>query len=262
LEFALATEAIFSRHKPKPGALHQERKQRMKTMSKMVAALLMNATLTFSILSSHAQNLLVDPGFELQTPASAGGWTTFSGFFSTDFAHTGQWSMLDVGFNSIPVTFQQFPAAPGSQWRMTGYGLTPSPLLGDPAFGIIQVTFFDIFGNNLGTVETAGSGTPAKISNPVDGSDTPGEWIFLDTGVATAPAGTAFIQAFTVYVDFSGFIQGVYFDDLSLQVLVKNHGAYVSSIVHNANALLQAGSITEAQAAAMVSTAAMSSGGK
>ncbi len=234
----------------------------MKMMTKIAAALLVNATLTFGALNSHGQNLLIDPGFELQTPPSAGGWTTFNGFFSTDFAHSGNWSMLDVGFFSIPVTFQQFPAAPGSQWQMTGYGLTPSPLLGDPAFGIIQVSFFDIFGNDLGTVETAGTGTRAKISNPVDGSATPGQWIFLDTGIATAPAGTAYIQAFTLVVDFSGNIQGVYFDDTTLRVLVKNHGAYVSSIAHNAQALEKAGFITQAQADAMVSAAATSSGGK
>jgi hypothetical protein len=113
----------------------------------------------------------------------------------------------------------------------------------------------------LGTVETAGSGTPAKTSNPVDGTATPGEWLFLDTGIATAPAGTAYIQAFTIYVDFSGYVQGVYFDDLTLRVLVANHGQYVSSIAQNAAALLKAGLITPAQADAMVSTAAKSNGG-
>jgi hypothetical protein len=234
----------------------------MKTIVKIAAALLLNATLTFAAWNSHGQNLLVDPGFELQTPPAAGGWTTFSGFYSTDFAHSGNWSLYDEAFFSIPVTFQQFPAAPGSRWQMTGYGLTPSPLLGDPAFGLVQVTFFDIFGNNLGTVETAGTGTPAKISNLVDGSTTPQQWIFLDTGIATAPAGTAYIQAFTLVVDFSGNVQRVYFDDLTLRVLVKNHGAYVSSIAKNAQALEQAGDITSAQADAMVSAAAKSSGGK
>lgn len=233
----------------------------MKTISKIVAAILVNAALTFSAVNSHAQNILIDPGFELQTPPSAGGWISFGGFFSTEYAHTGEWSMFDVGYFSVPGTYEQFPAAPGSQWRMTGYGLTPSPLLGNPAFGLIQVTFFDIFGNNLGTVETAGTGTPAKTSNLVDGSATPGEWIFLDTGIATAPAGTAYIQAFTIYVDFSGYVQGVYFDDLNLRVLVSNHGAYVSSIAHNALVLQEAGDITAAQASAMVGAAAMSAGG-
>ena len=48
-----------------------------------------------------------------------------------------------------------------------------------------------------------------------------GEWTSLDTGIATAPAGTATVQAFTLYVDFSGSdtSQGVYFDDLSLCAL-------------------------------------------
>jgi len=234
----------------------------MKMLTKLTTALIVYATISFATLTAHAQNLLVDPGFELQTPVAAGGWFSFGGVYSTDFARTGTWSMLNAGIFNVPGTFQQFPAAPGSQWRMTGYGLTPSPLLGGPAFGIVQVTFFDVFGNDLGTVETAGTGTRAKISNPVDGSSTPGQWIFLDTGVATAPLGTAFIQAFTLYVDFSGNFQGVYFDDVSLQVLGKNHGDYVSSIARNAALLQQAGNITAAQADAMVNAAAMSSGGK
>jgi hypothetical protein len=162
----------------------------------------------------------------------------------------------------VPGTYEQFPAAPGSKWELTGYGLTPSPLLGSPAFGLVQVSFFDIFGNDLGTVETAGSGTPAKVSNLVDGTVTPGQWIFLDTGTATAPAGTAYIEAFTLYVDFSGYVQGVYFDDLNLKVLGQCHDEYVLSIAINALKLLHAKSITPAQAVAMVSQAAKAGGGK
>jgi len=144
---------------------------------------------------------------------------------------------------------------------MKGYGMTPVPLFGSPAFGVIQVTFFDIFGNDLGTVETAGNPFPALTSGPVDETSTPGEWIFLDTGTATAPAGTAYIQAFTLYVDFSGYFQGVYFDDVSLEVLEVNHGQYVSSIAHNAATLQRDGLITSDQAATMIRTAALSSGG-
>lgn len=162
--------------------------------------------------------------------------------------------MFDAGCYSIPGTYKQFPAAPGSKWDLTGYGLTPGPLLGSPAFGLIQVTFFDIFGNNLGTVETAGSGTPAKTSGKVDGTATPASWLILDTGIATAPASTAYIQAFTIDVDYSGNYQGVYFDDLTLRVL-EGQGAYVESIVNDAEALLKAGSITLAEAEAMVSAA-------
>ena len=127
---------------------------------------------------------------------------------------------------------------------------------------MIQVTFFDIFGNDLGTVETAGNPFPALTSNPVDEMSTPGQWNFLDTGTATAPAGTAYIQAFTLYVDFSGNFQGVYFDDVDLEVLEVNHGQYVSSIAQNAAKLQGDGLITADQASVMVSTAALSEGGK
>jgi hypothetical protein len=141
---------------------------------------------------------------------------------------------------------------------MTGYGLTPAPLLGSPVFGLIQVTFSDIFGNDLGTVETEGNQFPAKTSNLVDSNATPGKWLFLDTGIATAPAGTAYIDVFTIYVEFSEYYQGVYFDDLNLQVLVRNHGAYVSAVVQNALDLLEAGFITWDEAFDLVIDAAES----
>ena len=211
---------------------------------------------------STAGNVLVDPGFELQTPETNGGWIPFGAVFSTAYARTGQWSQFVSAFNGVTGSFEQFPAAPGSQWRLTGNGLAPSPLLGVPAFGLVQVTFIDIFGNDLGTVETAGQQFPAKVSNPVDGT-VPG-WNYLDTETATAPEGAAYIQAFTLYIDFSGTPngQGVYFDDLNLRILGVNHGGYVSSIAHNAGALKQAGLLTGAQQAAMIKAAANSNGGK
>jgi hypothetical protein len=215
----------------------------------------------FDLFSCDDQNFLVDPGFECQTPPADGGWILFGGGFSTNYAHTGHWSMFDEGYDSVPGCYEQFPAAPGQKWQLTGYGLTPAPLLGSPAFGLIQVTFFDIFGNNLGTVETAGSGTPAQTSAEVNGTSTPGKWIFLDTGIATAPADTAYIQAFTIYVDYSGYVQGVYFDDLDLRVLAINHGEYVDSIAQNAFDLLEAGDITWDEALDLVIDAAESGDG-
>jgi hypothetical protein len=96
----------------------------------------------------------------------------------------------------------------------------------------------------------------------LDGSTPANTWTLLDTGTATAPAGAAFIQAFTLYVDFSGNYQRVFFDDLNLQVLGVTHGEYVASIAHNAAALRKARLITEAQQEAMVEVAAESNGGK
>ena len=176
-------------------------------------------------------NLLKDTSFELKLPPDQGGWIMFDeSMFSKDEAHSGNQSMFNWGFSrSVPYppyfvgtvsgSFQEFAADPGSRWRLTGYGATPTGLRGTPAFGIVQVSFFDALGKDLGTVETAGSANPlARTSNKVTSQTPVGEWIFLDTGIATAPAGTATIQAFTLYVDFSGsdISQGVYFDDLSL----------------------------------------------
>ena len=84
------------------------------------------------------------------------------------------------------------------------------------------MSFFDADGNDLGTVETVGSKiAKAKTSNQVNARTPAGKWVLLDTGVATAPAGTAAVQAFTLYIDYSGsnISQGVYFDDLSLCAL-------------------------------------------
>ncbi len=208
-----------------------------------------------------AGNLLVDPGFELQTPAEQGGWMPSGDtWWTADAAHSGNWSIAHFAWNAVSYAFQWFPAAPGSQWRMTGYGMPPWGLAEEPAFGLIQVSFFDIDGNDLGTLETSGTGP--KISNPVDWGTPLSQWQFLDTGVATAPEGTAFIHAFTLYVDLASDWQGVCFDDVALEVLGVTHGQYVSSIALNAGRLQRARLITAQEAATMVTKAAKSAGGR
>ena len=133
-------------------------------------------------------------------------------------------SVVEIQVIGLDGAYQVFPAVAGSRWRLTGYGLTPATLEGTTAFGVLQVSFFDANGKDLGTVETAGGTTKAKTSSPVNRRSPVGEWISLDTGVATAPEGTAMIHAFTLFVDFSGSdrTQGVYFDDLSLCELNEN----------------------------------------
>ena len=203
-----------------------------------------NRSLQYSISTLHVvipqvaladgENHLGDASFEPRLLPDQDGWILFDeSMFSTDEARSGSQSMFNWGFSrSVPYppyfvgtvsgSFQEFPAAPGSRWRLTGFGAAPTALRGAPAFGIVQVSFFDALGKDLGTVETAGNKTPlAKTSNKVNSQTPAGKWIFLDTGIATAPAGTATVQAFTLYVDFSGSdtSQGVNFDDLSLCAL-------------------------------------------
>jgi hypothetical protein len=201
-------------------------------------------------------NPLVDPGFETQIPFglpwhSGTGWDLFgSAFFSNNYARSGQGSMLiaDPSWQGGG-SYEQFPAAPGSKWRLKGYGYTPVQL--DPGpFGFVMVSFFDIYGRDLGTVETSGQG--AKTSALIDSTTVPGTWKPLDTGTATAPDRTAFVQAFTLS---AGAPQGMYFDDLGLTILGVNHGQYLASIAANARALNQAGAISDTQEQAMVSSA-------
>jgi hypothetical protein len=169
--------------------------------------------------------------------------------------------MADQAWFGVVGSFQQFPAAPGSRWQLTGSGLAPLPLQGAPAFGVLQVSFFDAQGRDLGTVETAGGPVPAKVSAQLDSSIAPGVWTRLDTGVATAPAGAAYVQAFTLYVDFSGYLQGVFYDDLRMEVLGVTHRQYVADVAANAAGLRDAGQLTPAQARAMVAAAVRSGGG-
>ena len=188
---------------------------------------------------------LKDPGFELKMTANDGGWRLFEiSLFSKNYARSGSRSMFNGGFSRTVTyqaafvgnasgAYQEFPAAAGSRWRMTGYALTPETLEGTNAFGVLQVSFFDASGKDLGTVETAGGTTKAKTSAQVNRDSPVGEWIWLDTGAATAPEGTATIQAFTLFVDFSGSdrVQGVYFDDLSLGELSDDGESAGSSAV-------------------------------
>ena len=180
---------------------------------------------------SDEDSLLRDSGFELELKSDAGGWRIFEvGRFSEKHARTGDRSMFNGAFSRtvsyqpyfigmVSGSYQELAADPGSRWRLTGFGMTPTPLKGAPAFGIVQVSFFDAEGKDLGTEETRGDETAkAKTSNEINSRTPAGEWVALDTGVATAPAGTAAVQAFTLYVDYSGSntSQGVYFDDLVL----------------------------------------------
>ena len=233
-------------------------KKNLQTKATSVMILALFAAI--STLNLKAGNLLVDPGFENQTPAAQGGWLSFGGFFSLDYAHNGIRSMFVPTDFGVPGAFQQFPAAPGSKWQLTGYGLTASFLQG--SLGLIQFTFFDSSGHDLGTVETSGNQFPAKTSNPIDATSTPLVWTRLDTGIATAPAGTAYVQAFVIFINFTGIAQGVYFDDLDLEVLGVTHGQYVESIIKNALTLKANGLITGTTALDMVKAATQSAGGK
>lgn len=186
----------------------------MKTSSIQIASGLM-AALALSIAPTYGQNLLSDPGFESGTPVGSGvgGWSTFNGAaFSQNYARSGTWSMLDNGPSvyTVPGSYEKLAATPGLSFTLSGFGFTPSAISGT-GDGFLQISFFDSSGNDLGTVQTGGSGALAS-SVHIDSSSTPGTWIPMSV-TATAPANTAFVQPFTLVLDPTP--TAVYFDDLT-----------------------------------------------
>jgi hypothetical protein len=191
----------------------------MKTSIKVVSICI--ATVAAFTFTAQGQNLLSDPGFESGTvvPSGMGGWATFNGaHFSTAFADTGSFSMDNAGGGnfSVPGAFQYVAAQPGVSYLLTGFAFVPTTLPGGTSEGFLQMTFVDSTTTvNLGTVQTSPGN--ALVSTPVVNNASPtGTWIPLSL-IATAPAGTAYAEPFTLVLDQNPTT--VYFDNLSLTVV-------------------------------------------
>jgi hypothetical protein len=196
------------------------------TLKSIGAASFIVASLGLGTITAPAAGLLSDSGFESGTPVPSGigGWGIFNGAaFSQVVAHNGLWSMADfTPSGNVPGSFQFLAATPGSQWDLTGFGLTTGlpPQSAGPVFGLIQLTFFsgpNGTGTDLGTVETSPGN--AKGSGQITAASPINTWIPLDTGIATAPAGAQSIGAYSIFVNFTSLTTaplGAYFDDLTL----------------------------------------------
>lgn len=196
----------------------------MEKRTKLIVGLACVAAFTLSMATSSRANLLTDPGAEQgisapnPNPTSIPGWSFFNGAgFSSAFALSGTQSLALVTQNNVPGAFQQFAASGGQAWTMTGFGMTPTLLNGNPGFGLLQITFFsgpNGTGTDLGTVETSPGN--AFASAQINNTTTPGAWTPLSV-TAHAPAGAQSMQAFALVVDFNSTgVEGVYFDDLTL----------------------------------------------
>jgi hypothetical protein len=186
----------------------------MKTPIKVISLSIATAAFAFT---AQGQNLLSDPSFESGSAVGSGmgGWGTFNGaHFSTAFARTGVFSMDNAGGGnfSVPGAFQFVPAQAGISYLLTGFAFVPTALPGGTSEGFLQITFVDSTTTvNLGTVQTSPGN--ALLSSVVNSSSPTGTWIPLSV-TATAPAGTAYAEPFTLVLDQNPTT--VYFDDLSL----------------------------------------------
>ncbi len=192
----------------------------MKTSLKIIIA---SVSLVAAIaLNTQGQNLLSDPNFNSGTVVASGmgGWSTFNGAaFSTNYTFgPTTLSMEDSGPGgyTVPGSFQYVAATAGTTYLLTGYAFIPIALSSSADQGFLQITFVNSALANLGTVQTSPGN--ALVSTPIMSNTSPtGTWVQL-SALATAPAGTAYAEPFTLVLDADARTT-VYFDEMSLTVV-------------------------------------------
>jgi hypothetical protein len=206
----------------------------MKMFHKVITgAIGMAGVVMLATSTAQAQNLLTDPGFEMQisapnpNPNGVPGWANFGGAnFSQTYAHSGSWSLYtpdNGGGYSVPGTYQDFAASPGETFTFSGWVYTPNVLpAGDNDFAILQLSFFTgappnnyaggtglgAFGVDVGSP----AGTPPAGTVPLP----QGVWTYASV-TATAPATTASMGAYILDINADANAD-FYFDDMSLTV--------------------------------------------
>jgi PEP-CTERM motif len=180
-------------------------------MSKII--LLTYGIIVILALPTFGQGVISDPGFESGTfvPGGTGGWDSLSGSpaFAQDNTHSGAWSLkasLAIG-SAICLAHQWVAVEPGTQYQLTGWGLTPARLA-TTVEGYITFNFAD-----ANHVHISSGYFSLKITS---GSPL-ATWIPLSAS-ATAPANAAFAE---ITAGVASLVQpfgnnSVYFDDMNL----------------------------------------------
>lgn len=170
------------------------------------------AALALGVSMAHA-NLLTDPGFESGAPGQpnpipvpggvGGGWAVFNGAtYANAAAETGSWGLSATegsgqGWNFEAAYQVVSGVSAGQQYTLTADFMTPTGISensGGYVPAIIQLTYFDSAGADLGTVETV-PGTALAVQYMPTGS-----W---QTGsvTATAPAGAVYVAPYLAFME-------------------------------------------------------------
>jgi hypothetical protein len=162
-------------------------------------------------------NLLANPGFENGTGGgSLSGWFGFGNQFPEGTntgvpTHSGDgvakmFGTFSGGFG-VSGLFQEFPAAPGQQFEMDVFTrqVTGDSLVGTGNWAVQKIAFFNAANTEIG----AGESTIMSASFPLD------TWVDNAPVLATAPAGTAKVQAFLLFLQPNNQGGAALFDDAS-----------------------------------------------
>jgi hypothetical protein len=201
----------------------------MKTLLGTIGSAACIVALALATSTTQAQNMLVDPGFELNlttpnpiTPATVGqGWALFGGVYSTAKPESGTQSLQIYGNNgwSGVGAYQVLGGVSGGQqytltadFNTDGVG---GQFLPNPA--ILQINYLNSLFASIGTVENPGNGYGGlQTGTPPFDNTGNGPWS-VGTITATAPAGAAYIV--TYLMDVSGPASDLFFDNASLTVV-------------------------------------------
>jgi hypothetical protein len=166
-------------------------------------------------------NLLLNPGFESGTGATASNWVSFGDVYRTATNTTsgitaldGGWSLKMFGpFGGVLAeagAYQNIAgASAGQTWRFSGFGMNWSgdEMTNTTAYGVAQLIFLD-GGNNV--LQTSQS-QHYDSTTPVD------QWQYFQI-TATAPAGTAAVQARVSHFGKTTITGSVWWDQLTATV--------------------------------------------
>jgi hypothetical protein len=196
----------------------------MKIVKQIIGYSVATATAVALSLSAQAQ---IDPGFEAEGAANAwdqpnpipvpagvnGGWGAWGATLSSAYAHSGSYSAFDWDNSWNPQgMYQLVSATAGAQYDFRAWYMNLAQS-GYATPVLVQMSFFDATGKTNGL-----SGGPFVVGPWLAGSPN-GTWVESPDLIATAPAGTAMIGLYLMYMDNNGGNGVEYFDDASLTVV-------------------------------------------
>jgi len=185
--------------------------------------------------TSRGQNLLTDPGAEMEisapnpNPTGVPGWASFggAGFLTTGAAHSGTNVIVTPGGTggySVPGAYQVFAATAGQPFTLSGWVYTPNLLVSNSNdFAILQLSFFS------GAPPNNYAGAPGlnvvgvNVGTPIGPTDATvplpqGVWTYVSVTASGVNAGLNHVNSVGAYVlginaDANATF---YFDDLTL----------------------------------------------
>ena len=187
------------------------------------------AVFAFAAASTAMANVLLNSGFESDTPPTLSAWTPNYGGggtiqTTTAYAQSGTKSLLidstGAGQWWSPNVQQTFAASAGQEWNMKGYMLTAS--IPNASFGLFKIVFQNAANVDLlpasASIGGINNAFPGVESTPfLNSGSAQNTWLFSEAQ-GIAPVGTDHVVLFALNVNQNPSV--MYFDNISASVVV------------------------------------------